>query len=201
MAGPFNMRVLTCYEPPGDTAEDILSPTLPQYEWDTLGALADTAGTTPGKAALLCLARGNLRLDLPESRSIIAARQIVLNRDPETAPQLVWAYGVTSPPESPKPRRHFLRGVSPGDLGICARRSEGLGLTSASYVALAIMAGLFDAPIAPAHRRLIATQLHHFIRQLRKQADHVADIAKRATDAPVETFEISWAEIVRPEEE
>jgi len=183
------------FKPPGDR-DDRLTIGSPLYVRRGLETIVNATGRTNlNSVALWALARGLGRFAAwTEIETICVARATLLRSGSADLVQLdEWRYQLAARDGH---TRLFLRCVSPTDCGRCAERARGLGLSTSTYGALAIMAGIVDLPLPGDLPRVLVSELREFRRGLRQRAALAGELAKRALSLPPsEEQRVSWADV------
>jgi hypothetical protein len=176
--------------------DDRLTIGSPLYARRGLETIVNATGRTNlNSVALWALARGLGRFaEWTEIETICAARATLLQCGSADLVQLdEWRYQLAARDGH---TRLFLRCVSSADSGRCADRARGLGLSTSTYGALAIVAGIVDLSLPGDLPRVLVTELREFRRGLRRRAALADELAKRAQLLPhLEGERVSWDDI------
>jgi hypothetical protein len=194
-SAPFDARGLRQYEPPG-TREDRLTLTTPVYARRGLETLATGERMPIQHVALFALHRGLRRLSSwPEVQTICDTRALLLQRGSDDIEQLDgWAYYIAA--RHGGQRRLDLRAVDPADAGQCQRIAQGLGLPTSTLGALAIIAGIVDAPLPGDVPDYLCAELTELRAGLRKRAAICSDLRERAARMPQSPQrQVRWEDI------
>jgi hypothetical protein len=171
---------------PLGTHDDRLVLTVPRYVRLAVETIAQAAGSRMpiGTVAQWALHRGLTRLEvLREITTICEARALLLEAGSDDLIELdSWLWHLAA--RDGVQAQFFLRSVSPRDAGRCAELAKGLGLSTSTVGAIAIMAGLMDLDLPGDLPRLLLGELREFRLALKKRAKRAGELAAPVLTAP-----------------
>jgi hypothetical protein len=197
---PPTLDDLAKFKPEG-AYEDRLPLTVAKWIKRATETLANAASTARWKVsmnavAVWALKRGLVRLmGIEEVQEVCKAREALLAAGSEGIMQLDrWPYQISAQDEGTE--RLFLRSITRADAGRCAEYARGLGLSTSTFGALALMAGLVDAPLPGELPELLVTELRAFRRRLQKRAVLAVDLRRRAPASPQTERRTKWRDVM-----